>query len=346
MAFTVFILVVVAVSFSVLYRDISATLLAGIMEHIGSASSIPDAGESIMSELTYVNNRNLLIVGGLFLLMMLLFSYYLARVALKPTRSALSAQKQFIGNIAHELRTPLSIIKTNTEVTLLDAQVPDDIRKTLRETIIELDRTSDIINNLLSFNSFIRPEKIEFSEVNMGDIINEAMRKLSDLAERKHLSISVRKSSFLMVVGNAIALEQIVINLLKNAISYTPNDGHITITLGPDYHGFIELKIQDSGIGIARKDLFRIFEPFYRAEQSRARQYGGSGLGLAIVSELVKFHNGRIAITSAPRKGTTVTVSFPCGKTPELQIRESQIKKEFGEIEVDYSFQRTNRQKK
>jgi signal transduction histidine kinase len=343
-AFTLVVLLVVAVAFGYLYRDISETLLTGIQEHIGSESSIPSAGSTIVSELEYVNQRNLVVMALVFLLFMLAFSYFIARVALKPTRDALASQKQFIGNIAHELRTPLSIIKTNTEVTLLDNNLGPSIHKMLKDTIVELDRTSDIINNLLSLNAFMRPEKIEFTEVDLGQVVHEAVRKLSDLAKRKQVEISIRKSSFLTVIGNASALQQIAINLIKNAIVYTRSEGTVIISIGPNYHGYIDLTVQDSGIGIARKDLFRIFEPFYRADQSRARQYGGSGLGLAIVNELVKLHGGRIAISSAVRKGTTVVVSIPCGKAPDSQSRTAHKSlNQNDEIEVDFSSRRSRR---
>jgi signal transduction histidine kinase len=111
--------------------------------------------------------------------------------------------------------------------------------------------------------------------------------------------------------GNPTALTQVISNLLKNAINYTPPGGQITLAVSANPYGEIELYVRDTGIGIARKDLDHIFEPFFRAERSRTRAQGGSGLGLTITSELVKLHNGKISIRSTQGRGTTVTVSFP-----------------------------------
>ncbi len=111
--------------------------------------------------------------------------------------------------------------------------------------------------------------------------------------------------------GNTSALEQIITNVLKNAIHYSHHGGTLLVTLGPDYHGSVDFLVEDHGVGIKRQDLEHIFEPFYRADSSRNRASGGSGLGLAIVAELVKLHVGKIRVSSVPGKGTMVAVSLP-----------------------------------
>jgi signal transduction histidine kinase len=349
--FSGFILVIVAVAFTYLYRDIAISLIEGITKKIvaGTVATLPEADSSILGEVEYIKTQSLLIVTGVVVILTVIFGYIITRITLKPTRDALESQKQFIGNIAHELRTPLATIKTNTEVALLEEGHNTSLAKTLKSNIEELDRVSDIINNLLSLSSFVRPERIEFSNVDLGNILSTVLQKLSTLVNHRQIQVSVRKSDFRLVWGNESALEQVVMNLLKNAIAYTPDGKQIAVTIEPDYRGHIVLVIQDWGIGIAQKDLFRIFEPFYRSEQSRNRQRGGSGLGLTIVNELVKLHHGKISIQSALKRGTVVTVTFPCGENEKKNLPQQS---DFGnsggggEVAIDFSPGKTTEKKK
>ena len=270
-----------------------------------------------------------------------MFGYIIARVTLAPARNALTAQKQFIGNVAHELRTPLSVIKTNTEVALLENNATAEIKQMLKSNIEELDRVSEIINNLLSLSALIRPERMEFSAVDLSELSSHVVTRFSQLAKHGNQQVTLRKSPHALVWGNTTALEQIVGNLLKNAIQYTPRGGQIAITVAPAPGDQVELVIQDSGVGIARKDLFRIFEPFYRAEQSRTRSAGGSGLGLTIVSELLKLLGGRITIRSAIGRGTSVIIIFPSAHHKVAQVGGSEMREGTNEIAVDFSGNRT-----
>lgn len=323
-------------SFSHFYTDISDSVRTGVVEGVALPTEAQTRA-AILLQIEDARERSLAIVVVLLLGITTLFAYLIARITLVPARNSLAAQKQFIGNIAHELRTPLSIIKTNIEVAMLDEYVDPKLAGTLKSNLEELDRISDIINNLLSFSVFVRPERMEFSDVDLGTVVDTTVAKLMRLVDRKHIELVVRKGDFRIVRGNATALEQIVMNILKNAIMYTGHGGTIAITLEPDYRDFIGLTVGDSGIGIARKDLFRIFEPFYRAEHSRARRYGGTGLGLAIVNELVKIHRGKIVIRSAPGKGTTVIVSLPCGENAPPKQSETLKHQPLDEIAVDFS---------
>ncbi len=316
--FSLLIVSVIGAALTYLYQNAFAESLSQIQAGILTrATTTADASRIVISDISSVKQGSLFMILAAGALMTIAFGYVVTRIALNPTRNALSAQKQFIGNIAHELRTPLSTIKMNTEILLLDDDIPKDLQTSLKSNVEELDRISDIINNLLTLNTIVRPEPIEFKNIDLGAVTSSAVKKLSRLIERKKISISERTSDYRTVWGNATALEQVIANILKNAINYTTMHGHVSITIEPDYQGSIVLTMQDSGVGIERKDLFRIFEPFYRGDVSRTRGTGGSGLGLAIVSELVKLHQGKISIKSAPRRGTTVTVELPRGKDDE-----------------------------
>lgn len=335
-AFAVVLLALMGTAYNLLSNNVSNSILHGLAE--GGQGKVPySLGASIVAQIRDLRTHNFLSLSALIIAQTALFGYVIARVTLTPTRDALAAQKQFIGNIAHELRTPLSVIKTNTEVALLDSHVNADLKMTLQSNVQELDRISEIINNLLSLSALVKPERIEFSAVDLSAIATDAVQKYSQLAKSGDHQITLRKSPDAQVWGNATALTQIVGNLIKNALTYTPRGGHVRVTVEPAPDNQIEVLVQDSGIGIARKDLFRIFEPFYRADTSRTKGTGGTGLGLAIVSELIKMHQGKITIRSAIGRGTTVAVLFPGVRGRVTIGNETDLRDGLNEIAVDFS---------
>jgi signal transduction histidine kinase len=301
---------IVSASFNYNTADVSSAIVSGIQTSLSTTSPTAVAPD-IVSEVQNIRTQNFTTVLVLIALATIIFGYIIARITLAPTRNALTAQKQFIGNIAHELRTPLAIIKTNTEIALLEEKLDKDLREMHTSNIEELDRISEIINNLLSLSALINPGKMTFRPVDLTQLVSTVVQKYERLAEVSQHKVTVHYAQHAWINGNATALTQVIGNLVKNAINYTPPKGSVTIAVSPTPFDEIELYVHDTGIGISRKDLDRIFEPFYRAEQSRNRAKGGSGLGLSISAELVKLHNGRISIRSQQGRGTTVTVLFP-----------------------------------
>ncbi|MEK7511265.1 MAG: HAMP domain-containing sensor histidine kinase [Patescibacteria group bacterium] len=244
-----------------------------------------------------------------------LFGYFMAKFALKPTRHSLARQKQFIGNVAHELRTPLAVIKTNTEVALFDEKLDPYVKQTFTDTLSELDRISEIINNLLTFDSLTRPKRLEFEPVDMRHVSEAVIKRHLPLATERGIRLAMDSGGSAVIDGNATALDQIMSNIVKNALNYTPanKDGSVRILIENDSDGKTVITVADTGVGIAQKDLFHIFEPFYRGDSSRTRGVGSgtTGLGLTIVNELVRLHRGSITIRSAIGRGTAVKLTFP-----------------------------------
>ncbi len=340
--FALTIIALIGISFSLLYHNISVAIVEGI--HASLASNAPESmGPAIVTEIEHIRSQNLWTIVGFIAAVTAVFGYIIARVTLRPARNALASQKQFIGNVAHELRTPLSVIKTNTEVALLDTTVASDLREMLLSNVEELDRISQIINNLLSLSALVRPEGMEFASIDLSALVSKVVDEYGALAKGNDLEVTVRKSPNMRVWGNMTALQQIVSNILKNAINYTPKGGRVRVTVELALNNHVELVVQDSGIGIARKDLFRIFEPFYRAEPSRtrmqdlSRKSGGTGLGLTIVSELIKAHEGRITMRSTIGHGTTVTVLLPGPQGHEMTGAPGTQANAPSEIAMDFS---------
>ncbi len=258
---------------------------------------------------------------GVLVFLALVFGFLSARYALEPTRRSLGFQKRFIGDIAHELRTPLSIIRTNAEVALMDKSFKGYGRDALTTTVEELDRISGIINNLLSFDALTRPGSIRHEPVQLREIASAVLARYASLAQQYGINIgidSAEEPSYVM--GDRIALEQAVSNLVKNALNYTPQHEDRSVLVRIDEKETkVAISVIDTGIGIAQKDLYYVFQPFFRGDTGRERGIGSgtSGLGLAIVNDIVRLHGGTIIVRSALNRGTTIELCLPKADTRE-----------------------------
>lgn len=298
--------------------------LSAVGERIvnGVFQDSPASSQSLTHAVESVSNETHLYAAIILIVLNVVFGLLIARFALWPTRNSLQFQKKFIGNIAHEIRTPLAIIKTNTEVALFDPKLPESVRETFDDTIVELDRISETINNLLSFDTLTRPRRMVFEPTNLCALARTILERHQALADSRGVKLVATMDEDCFVCGNSVALEQVVTNLVKNAVNYTPKDknGSVTVTVSPEPGNKVMLSVKDTGIGIDQKDLFHIFEPFYRGDTSRARGIGTgtSGLGLAIVNEIVRLHKGAITIRSTPGKGTEIRAILPDVGTKDL----------------------------
>lgn len=250
--------------------------------------------------------RDIFLVDLTILLLAAGACYMLAGYTLRPIQRALKAQKQFSENASHELRTPLAVMKNDTEVLLRNSfPTKESIRTTLQSNIEEIDRMSKMVKDLLAI---ARSENQVFTSGEKLDVttnIRMIVQKLTSLATGKGVRVVFPPGDRLFVQGNTDAFERIFMNLLQNALHYTPQGGTIAInTWSEGTQVFVE--ISDTGTGITADDLPHVFERFYKGEGSQ-----GSGLGLSLVQELVKQSGGSVNILSAKNKGTTVTVTFP-----------------------------------
>jgi two-component system phosphate regulon sensor histidine kinase PhoR len=224
-------------------------------------------------------------------------------------------RSEFVANVSHELRTPITSIKGFTE-TLLDGAMKDEetCRNFLQIISDESERLYRMIRDILDL-SRIEQKRISLNmqEINVHELIAGTVALVRDQLQRKQIELNMPEKPEVWMTTDRDCLHQILLNLIANAIAYTPEGGSITLRAESDGRSVI-LKVIDTGIGIPEKDIPRIFERFYRVDKARSRDSGGTGLGLAIVKHLVENLNGQIAVESVEGKGTTFTVTLPAAQ--------------------------------
>jgi two-component system phosphate regulon sensor histidine kinase PhoR len=245
------------------------------------------------------------------LLVFIGIAYFLSEITLRPAKKAHTEQRRFIANVSHELRTPLSVLKTSSEVALLRGKdlTRDEAIEVLKSNIEEVDRMSKIIQFFLNFSTAQHKiDHVQMSAVNLSQITSKAINILQKRAGEKGVTIRLVDRGAAVVYGNVTALEEMILNIIKNAITYTPKDGLVEVAIK---HTFDEvlLSVRDTGLGIPADDLPHVFEPFFKASNTLDKKEG-VGLGLAIVREIASMHRAQVEVKSKIGKGTTFFVHF------------------------------------
>ncbi|SDN55956.1 two-component system histidine kinase PnpS [Alkalicoccus daliensis] len=221
------------------------------------------------------------------------------------------ARKDFVANVSHELKTPVTSLKGFTE-TLLDGAMHDEALREKFLTIIakESVRLEELIGDLLEL-SRIEGEHFELNweEVNLQELTSEVSLMLSEKARAKKMEIHTKSEGDVTIPADASRLKQVMINLINNAIVYSPEGGEIFVRLKGQEENVV-MEVTDTGIGISKKEIPRIFERFYRVDRARSRNSGGTGLGLAIVKHLAEAHHAKLSVDSKPGRGTTFRMVF------------------------------------
>ena len=228
-----------------------------------------------------------------------------------------TSRQNFVSNVSHELKTPLSSIKVLSESILLQKDVPRETYIEFLEDIAsEIDRMTEIINDLLTLVKLDQKEiPITFTEIELNQLIIDITKRMKPLADSKKIELNyillkekvladIDKTKFVLAISN----------LVENAIKYTAEKGFITITVDSD-HQNVFLSVSDTGIGIAEEEINKIFERFYRVDKTRNRETGGTGLGLSITHSTILMHNGSIKVSSKEQEGTTFLVCIPLRQT-------------------------------
>ncbi|WAM36311.1 ATP-binding protein [Caldicellulosiruptor acetigenus] len=222
-------------------------------------------------------------------------------------------RKQFVADVSHELRTPITTIKTYSE-TLLDVDDETVKKKFLNVIIKECDRMTRLISDLLYLSRLDSGENIlKIEEVNVGELVRFVCEKMRIHAKKKNQKLLCSTQENVVIEADRDRLEQVLINLINNAVVYVQEGGQIEVGLEKDEE-HVRITVKDNGPGIPQEDLPRIFERFYRVDKARSRSLGGSGLGLSIADEIVKAHGGKILVESKEGVGTKFTVVLPIKK--------------------------------
>ncbi len=292
------------------------------LQQVLPSSLEPQVREELSRNIDNEIGRIGLTVYVLLFLAIATISFLISSRTLSPIRRIMRAQKRFIADASHELRTPLAIMKTNSEIVLLDGDHidPKEAKNTFKSNLEEIDRMSKIIENLLALSYYDnRFADIPFQEINLSKLVTDITNRSQSLATKKSINLRLLNTDPGLIVGNIVAIEQLAVNLIKNAINYTPEGGQVSVSVTTKNMS-IEFKVKDSGIGIEKKDLPNVFNPFYKAGQGRIQlERESSGLGLTIVKKIVERHEGTIYLNSAVGKGTTIIITFPRHQAENLQ---------------------------
>lgn len=255
---------------------------------------------------------NLLMINGVILGVSALAGYFLAGKTLRPIENALEEQKRFVADASHEFRTPLTALKTSIEVALRDKKMTLVQAKDLvKDNLEEVDSLQSLSNELLSLARYQSNGKsLAFSKVDIAGIAEKACRKISLLAKEKEIELKTDVKNQILW-ANEESLKEMLLIFLDNAVKYTPKGGRVTVVTKADKK-WLEIKVKDTGIGIAKEDLPYIFDRFYRTDQSRSKEkVSGFGLGLSLAKRIIEIHKGSVDVASVLDKGTTFTIKLP-----------------------------------
>jgi len=239
--------------------------------------------------------------------------YILARKSLEPIASMVNEQQRFIADASHELRTPLAVLRGETEVALGKTRTVEEYQESLTLIQEEAERLSRIVEDLfiLARQPIQSPTALIKEPVSLTEVVKDCARAAQVLASRKGVRLKLENDSTSIALNaDEELIKRMILNLLDNAVKYTPEGGEISLAL-EKHNGSAEIVVRDTGIGLSQTDQQRVFDRFYRVDKARSRALGGAGLGLSIARSIVEAHGGNITVDSTPRHGSTFTVSLP-----------------------------------
>ncbi|MCI0540265.1 MAG: heavy metal sensor histidine kinase [Verrucomicrobiales bacterium] len=227
---------------------------------------------------------------------------------LERLENSFAELRRFAADASHELRTPLTALRAEGEVALNNARDPDQFRQSIGAMLEEAQRLQDLVDSLLTLaRAEADQQPLSRVPLDLGALTREVVENLRILADEKHQQLAAELNGEISIVGDPALLRHALLNLVHNAIRYTPTSGRITVRCSRrDLDALIE--IADTGEGIAPEHQAKVFERFYRVDKNRSRAEGGAGLGLAIAKLAIERHGGRIELKSTPGKGSTFRV--------------------------------------
>lgn len=221
-------------------------------------------------------------------------------------------REEFVSNVSHELKTPLTAIKVLSESILSQESVPEELsREFMQDISSEVDRMVNITNDLLALVKVDQREQLlNIAPTDINALVEDILKRLSPLAEQKKVVLLFEEVRPVQIDADEIKLALAISNIVENGIKYTPRGGTVKVIVDSDHQNAF-ITIQDTGIGIPDDELDKIFNRFYRVDKTRDRDTGGTGLGLAISRSTVLLHNGSIRVNSTPEEGSVFVLRIP-----------------------------------
>lgn len=240
-----------------------------------------------------------------------LAGYFLAGRTLRPIKQMMDEQNRFITDASHELKTPLTSLRTEFEVAMLDEDKisKKDAIQLVKSSFEEIVNLQGLAENLIELTQQQKKRGyLKLSDVSLLEVIEAALKKVVPLAKQRHITVNNDVDDYILE-GERQSLTELFVILLDNAIKYSQEHKEVKLASVKTDHS-IQIEVSDQGMGIDEKDLPHIFDRFYRADKSRSK-ISGYGLGLSIAKEIVESHRGTVSVESKPEKGTTFTLHFP-----------------------------------
>ncbi len=216
-------------------------------------------------------------------------------------------QKQFIADASHELKSPITLLSLFMEDAVHLEELPDTLRPRLIKQYNTLQRMRRLVKNLLDLSALEAKETVDFEEFALSPLVRSVYDDYAEVIEARRIDMKIDVPENLHIRGDRDSLQRVLINLVDNAVKYNTDRGRIEIK-AEVRNNIVYLSVFNTGKGIPKKDIDRVFEQFYRVEKSRSSQYGGSGLGLTIVKRIIELHRGDITIESEPNAGTRINI--------------------------------------
>ena len=222
------------------------------------------------------------------------------------------SRQEFVSNVSHELKTPITSMKVLSESILMQDNVPVEMyREFMNDIVLEIDREAQIISDLLTLVKTDKgSDSLNIERVDINELMEVILKRLTPLAEKRSIEITFESFREVEADIDKVKFTLAISNLIENGIKYNVDGGWIRVSLNAD-HKNLYIKVADSGVGIPEDCVEHIFERFYRVDKARSRDTGGTGLGLAISKNIIVMHKGIINVYSEPGKGTTFTVRVP-----------------------------------